>query len=1207
MARTKTIQKKNEGADNKGLRSKSWKRFLRGPDSSLLEDLYVPALKEAVRYDRCCSYFSSSVLAAAARGFAGLIERLESMGDKAPKPAVRLVVNEVLTREDVHAMLESGDTKALEEALKKRFKTPKDILEKQRLSMLAWLVKKGLLALRVGVMRRGEGIVHAKFGVIVDGAGDSVVFSGSGNESASGLMANYENLEVSTSWEDPERYKHYSEEFESLWRDTHPDVHTVSLPEAMRLRLIKFAPPEAPTIEPSNAIIRQKAAMAWRFIAEAPFIEQGDLACDATAMVNLWPHQKRVVSETACAWPGGRLLCDEVGMGKTIEAICILRRLLAGRGVRRALLLLPAGIVKQWQSEFREKGGIIAPRLEGQNTLIWPDDRVEKTVDLAEALKTDILLVSRETARTENNLPIIMAADPWDLVVLDESHAARRRRQVEGEFNSGTLLLNLLRQLQLRGRARGFLLLSATPMQTHPWEPWDLLTILGEGGAWIAEFDDVRKYYGVVAAINKGRCDSRSARKAAELLISDPDVLSFPGEKSPILDPKTLAWRLASVPIRQRDEIVEWMRCASPLGRRMNRNTRETLKEYFRQGKIETQPPSRSIEDKVFDYLEVAERRVYDSIKRYIDKRYSELEAEKPGKGFVMTVYRRRASSSPQALERSLERRLSGLQRVMERKAYDSEVGEDEKLSSHDLDDAGISEEKISAAFPTDPQIAKAEAEEVQRLLYDLRALHGIDSKRDQLYDVIRRVVDDGRAVLIFSEYVDTMEYIRDNLRDFFRHSLGCYSGEGGQVWDGTEWKRVTKDVITEKLQQGEIKALVCTDAASEGLNLQAAGAVINYDLPWNPSKVEQRIGRIDRIGQKLSEIKIINFFLKDSIDERVYRVLRERCGLFEHFVGAMQPVLSKARTMLLGQDIFDVDALEEQASEAEQDFLASETYISSRAALGAPETTPPLNKEQLEKGLSYLREDIGFKVTKDKTGKIIKIKTSDTPGVRCTLDTSTLESDAKLLPLNPAGKISEWIIEILSRPGENLPLVVASYQEGGFRSSVMQWIEGRSVQEIENFEEFEKKLASWNGNYPDANIWLRAQEKASREARKNVKAMIARAQEIEEKARRLQVEAAKLRLLKELGRFLVCVDEEVGDLNRVLFRQMKRDIASAHRLEKCLEKLGGYPDWSETILEELREFLDELTPNDRNARLLGSQLDAALDDPRWLAAAEDE
>lgn len=103
----KKMSRKKEGIPG-GLRSRSWKRFLKGPDSSLLEELYVPGLSVGIRYDRCCSYFSSTVLAAAARGFAALIERLEAMGDRAPHPAVRLVVNEVLSAEDVQAMLESG-------------------------------------------------------------------------------------------------------------------------------------------------------------------------------------------------------------------------------------------------------------------------------------------------------------------------------------------------------------------------------------------------------------------------------------------------------------------------------------------------------------------------------------------------------------------------------------------------------------------------------------------------------------------------------------------------------------------------------------------------------------------------------------------------------------------------------------------------------------------------------------------------------------------------------------------------------------------------------------------------------------------------------------------------------------------------------------------------------------------------------------------
>lgn len=137
------------------LRSHAWKRFIQGPDSELLEDLYVPALGRSVRYDRCCAYFSSGVLAAAARGFAGLIERLQSLGEKAPRPAIRLVVNEELPEDDVRALTETGDLSALEARLKRRFKNPKHLLEKQRLAMLAWLVKQQWLEVRVGVMRHG--------------------------------------------------------------------------------------------------------------------------------------------------------------------------------------------------------------------------------------------------------------------------------------------------------------------------------------------------------------------------------------------------------------------------------------------------------------------------------------------------------------------------------------------------------------------------------------------------------------------------------------------------------------------------------------------------------------------------------------------------------------------------------------------------------------------------------------------------------------------------------------------------------------------------------------------------------------------------------------------------------------------------------------------------------------------------------------------
>jgi hypothetical protein len=145
--------------------------------------------------------------------------------------------------------------------------------------------------------------------------------------------------------------------------------------------------------------------------------------------------------------------------------------------------------------------------------------------------------------------------------------------------------------------------------------------------------------------------------------------------------------------------------------------------------------------------------------------------------------------------------------------------------------------------------------------------------------------------------------------------------------------------------------------------------------------------------------------------------------------------------------------------------------------------------------------------------------------------------------------------------------------------------------------------LNAWRGDLPDSGLWITALEKAKEKARKLVKQMARRADEIEKEGKRLQAEAARLRLLKELGRYIVCITEEIGDLNNILYKQMNRDIASKQRLARCLEKLGGYPEWSESLKDELKCFLEKLKSNDRNARLLGSQLDAALEDPRWEAA----
>jgi len=1193
------------------LRAVQWKRFLRAPDAQLLDELYAPALSRAVRYARCCAYFSSRVLSVAARGFGGFIHNLLTLGEDIPKPAARLLVNEQLDPGDLNALLASGDASQLIEKLLKQFVTPKDALEKNRLEMLAWLVASGWLEVRVGLMRHTRGLSHAKFGIITDIHGDSLAFMGSDNETGQALIENYEEIEVRPSWQDQEFADYYRERFETLWADQDESVTTLPLPDAVKLKLIQLAPKEPP------AEVRQDkdalaSAMLWHFIAAAPYLPDGEYTSDATALVELWPHQRRVVEDTATAFPDGRLLCDEVGMGKTIEAILVLRRLLCGRGVKRALLLVPAGLLIQWGDELREKGGLLVPRWESGN-LYFPDGTVQR-MEAAEALsENDLLLLSREWARLENNRAVLLNAPVWDVVLLDEAHAARRSAPEEREFNSANLLLQLLRELQLRRRTRGILLLSATPMQTQPWEPWDLLAVLGVGGKWLVEFSDLRTYYKALVELERGTLVFPTAQAIAQLVASDDEFPPPPNGVSPH-DPSSIANALLFAFGDQQCRHAQWLRQGAPLGRCMHRNTRDTLRGYYERGLIPHPPPRREVRDEVFDYQEQAERDCYNGLKDYINERYDQLEGEKRGKGFVMTIYWRRASSSPHAIRCSLKRRLDGLERVIRRQWTGTWLSpEAEQVDLRDLTDADL-DEQIDPAFPTDPRKAQAEKEELESLLHRLDALGGTDSKFSRFWSVLQEMTADGRPVLVFTEYTDTMTYLRDLLTPNYGGTLGCYSGSGGQVWDGGAWAPVPKAEITERLAQGKLKVLLCTDAASEGLNLQAAGALVNYDLPWNPSKVEQRIGRIDRIGQQQPELPIRNLFLKDSVDMRVYQALRRRCRLFEHFVGRMQPVLALVRDALRRHlrdeetDAF-LEALHQTADAVEADESVANTFIESEVeAMPAP--VPPVTRQDIETALVWLAksgENVKAKRMKGhKRWRLNGLGRSKILGteraIEVTTDRETLERERNVIPLTVGTEVMQQLVERLRLPSLVL-LVLAESTSGAYRCVEARWVGPDHITVVQSAKQLSALIDSWDGGSPSPALLVKTQQEARDAARRRVEQMVKTSHAKEEANLRCQVEAARYRLKRELGRTLRCLG--TGDLNALFRRQVQRESASDGRYHQALRQLDGYPVWTDTEVEAIGQFVNALKNSQRTARLLGSEVDAALDDPRWQASYE--
>ena len=148
---------------------------------------------------------------------------------------------------------------------------------------------------------------------------------------------------------------------------------------------------------------------------------------------------------------------------------------------------------------------------------------------------------------------------------------------------------------------------------------------------------------------------------------------------------------------------------------------------------------------------------------------------------------------------------------------------------------------------------------------------------------------------MVFTQYADTMDFLRGELQKDAAMKLMCFSGRGGEISaaDGS-WRQISRDDAKRRFRGGEAQVLLCTDAAAEGLNFQFCGALVNYDMPWNPMRVEQRIGRIDRLGQRHGVIRIINLHYDDTVETDVYRALRERIGLFESVVGRLQPILAR-------------------------------------------------------------------------------------------------------------------------------------------------------------------------------------------------------------------------------------------------------------------------------------------------------------------------
>ena len=852
-------------------------------------------LRGAQAYDRIAGYFRSSIFEVAA-------EELETVG------RIRVVCNSDLNPQDIHASKEVR-TRALVQrwwdGAGEAGVAVDTLLRRSRYVMLRNLLEardgngQPKLVIKV-VDRLTAPLVHGKAGVITLADGTQTCFIGSVNETREAWQDHYELV-----WEDrsEEAIRWTQEEFDFLWSKAVPMPEAVVTEIARCASRVEIRLPDCPAWDEGGGTDLPRAALA-----EAPLVRAGD---------GLQPWQKAFVSEflrqREVYGKARLLLADEVGVGKTLSmATAALVTALLGDGP--ALVLAPATLCEQWQTELIEKLGVPSARWlstrkewmdhRGHAIPSRPEDIVRCPYRVA-IVSTGLVMRDSTERRALLERRAKPGESPYGIVVLDEAHKARGTAQPGGEREPNNLLTFMAR---IALKARHVVLGTATPIQTDPMDLWDLMEVLGSGAdhvlgddlsrwrnrpgdglrlirgelrpraeaeawEWLrnplppgaereALFGFIRQNFGMpdrMAVTDRSVVDLDDfyRQDLSDRLGHDLDGRAFFQDHNPVVRHTVLRRR------RALEEAGLMKPVAVDLHPRENEPDRRTRALFGSTGKAV-----------------IATLALQDAFKA-ADAYTSALVKRNKGAGFLRSLLLQRICSSSRA-------GLSTALAIARRSGVEAPVdGEPPMLLSADDDDEAFDLSNLGEASP-------AERSALRDLLGHLRAAQqasptGADA--DPKLQVLRHYLSEvglahgrqgwleGYGCIIFSQYYDTARWVADCLAaEFSTEPVGLYAGAGRSgVYKGGQFASAERNTIKTAVRHHELRLLVATDAACEGLNLQTLGTLVNVDLPWNPSKLEQRIGRIKRFGQVRDRVDMLSLVYEGSRDEVVYSRLSER------------------------------------------------------------------------------------------------------------------------------------------------------------------------------------------------------------------------------------------------------------------------------------------------------------------------------------------
>lgn len=811
-------------------------------------EFLAESLKGTSKYFRIAGYFRSSIF--------------ELVGEEISRiPEVKIVCNSELDLADFQ--IATGRNTALKERWNDVDIEAESLLKKDRYQILNQLLQSGNVEIRV--VPREKLFLHGKAGVMYYPDGSRKSFIGSVNESKSAFAHNYELV-----WQDDEieSAEWVEKEFWALWNEGVP------LPEVILAEIGRVANRREVTVEVLKPEEIPAAAMA-----ESPIYRGGEqLQPWQRSFVTMFLQHRETYGKARL------LLADEVGVGKTLSmATSALVSALLDDGP--ILILAPSTLTTQWQIEMKDKLGVPSAvwssqkkvwlGVEGQILSARGDtSAIRKCPYKIAIVSTGLIMHQREGTEFVKEAGLLLK-NRYGTVILDEAHKAR----VQGGLGDKAIQPNnLLAFMQRIGfRTSHMILGTATPIQTNVRELWDLLGILNCDAEFVLgdALSPWRNHEEAIPFVT-GRSKANSEQEAWRWL-SNPMP---PGSEQPfvqqirdslMITPNTF---ICEYRFEDLDYMVQnmWLSdCLAPnFFRENNPVIRHTVlrkrKQLEDDGLLEkvgvhTHPLTKNLGQykSRFVGLGIPTNSPFQVAYEQAEEFSALLQSRTGAGGFMKSLMLQRICSSF----------ASGLKTAQKMLQH--------SISNEDEDQAEEAEHILSGMSPKEITC-------LQEIVRQLSRTEAVDSKLSTVKWFLTEFRTEGKTWLehgciIFSQYYDTAQWIAEELAKWFKDEVvAVYAGVGKSgLFRGEQFNHVEREFIKSAVKKREIRLVVATDAACEGLNLQTLGTLINIDLPWNPSRLEQRLGRIKRFGQTRKFVDMLNLVYSETQDEKVYNVLSER------------------------------------------------------------------------------------------------------------------------------------------------------------------------------------------------------------------------------------------------------------------------------------------------------------------------------------------